>query len=124
MIRNYDPSDLEAIERMLPRNAPYIMPQLEHPLMLIRKVVIDENGQPRMAGFGRLHINALMYVDHTWLTPNERLQSVIALQEATFAEGRERGLDIVTTQVDERWGHRLKDLGWVKGWGELYYHAI
>ncbi|MBA0085987.1 MAG: hypothetical protein HRJ53_13395 [Acidobacteria bacterium Pan2503] len=123
-IREYKPKDLEAIVRMVPNNSGYKMPQIEHPLMLIKKVIVDDEDYPRMAGFGRLHINALMFVDHTWRTPPERLELVRRLQEATFDEGRERGLDIVTTQVERRWGKRLEELGWIKGWGEIYYHDL
>lgn len=124
MIRNYKPEDLAAIEAMVPGDVGYKMPQLEHPLMLVRKVLVDENDRPRMAVFGRLHVNALLFVDHGWRGPQERLEALKALQTAAMDEARDRGLDIATTQVDTRFGARLLEFGWIKGYGEIYFHDL
>lgn len=123
MIREYKPSDLKAIEAMH-GNPAYQMPQLEHPLMLVRQVMADDDDRPRMALFGRLLIEALLFVDHSWLTPEERLIALMNLQESAMAEARRRGLDIVTTQVEGRFAERLKEMGWIRGWGEIFYHEL
>lgn len=123
MVREYKSSDLKAIEAMH-GNPAYVMPQLEHPLMLVRQVMADDDDRPRMALFGRLLIEALLYVDHTWLTPSERLTALMSLQESAMAEARRRGLDIVTTQVEGRFAERLKEMGWIRGWGEIYYQRL
>jgi hypothetical protein len=123
MIREYRPEDLEAIEK-LHGNPAYQMPQLDHPLMLVKKVMADENDEPRMAVFGRLFISALLFVDHTWLSPKERMNALLVLQSAALEEARARGLDIAATQMEGRFAERMQDLGWVKGWGELFFRYL
>lgn len=123
MIREYRPEDLKIIEAMH-GNPAYKMPQIEHPLMLVRQVMADDDDRPRMALFGRLLIEALLYVDHTWKTPSERMIALMSLQESAMGEARRRGLDIVTTQVEGRFAERLKQMGWIRGWGEIYYHEL
>ena len=123
MIREYQPSDLAAIEQMHNGNG-FVMPQLDHPLMIVRKCMVDEDDVPRLAAFGRLHINALLFVDHHWKTPAERLEALKELQTNMLEEGRSHGLDIATTQMEGRFAERMKDLGWSPAWGELYYHDL
>lgn len=124
MIRTFTPEDLAAIER-LHTNPAYKMPNLEHPLMLIRKVTVDDQDRPRMAAFGRLHINALLFVDHSWKTPAFRMRRLKELQAEMLEEARALKLDIATTQAEGRFAERLKDeLGWLRGWGEIFYHDI
>jgi len=96
MIREFKPSDLAAIEAMH-GNPAYTMPQLDHPLMLVKKVMADEHDEPRMAVFGRLFISAVLFVDHTWLTPQERLEALTLLQSAASQDARLRGLDLMAT---------------------------
>ena len=122
-IREFRPEDLEKIER-LHTNPAYQMPQIDHPLVLIRKCVVDENDEPRMAAFGRLLIEAILFVDHSWKTPQERFEALLELQGATMEEARTRGLDIAMTQADGRFAERLAQLGWVKGYGDIYYREI
>lgn len=124
MIRTYQPEDLAAIKR-LHTNPDYKMPRLDNPWMIVKKVVVDENDRPRMAAFGRIHINALLFVDHTWRTPEERLERLKELQAEMIEEARALKLDIATTQAEGRFAERLRDeLGWLPGWGELFYHEI
>jgi hypothetical protein len=123
MIREFKPSDLAAIEAMH-GNPAYTMPQLDHPLMLVKKVMADEHDEPRMAVFGRLFISAVLFVDHTWLTPQERLEALTLLQSAASQDARLRGLDLMATQMEGRFAERMRDLGWTRGWGEMYYRDI
>lgn len=123
MIREYTSEDFEHIKRMNP-NPAYEFPDLMHPLMLVRKCVIDEEGKPRLAAFGRLHINALLFVDHAWKTPADRLAALMELQTAMMDDARAKGLDIATTQVEGRFAERLAQLGWIRGFGDIYYHDI
>ena len=122
-IREFSPKDLKDIEAMH-GNPAYQMPDLEHPLMLVKKVMADEHDEARMAVFGRLHINALLFVDHSWLTPRERLDALTMLQAAAMDDARARGLDIATTQMEGRFAERMKEMGWIRGWGEIFYHEL
>lgn len=123
LIRPYKPEDLEAITR-LHDNPAYQMPDLNHPLMVVRRVLVDENDVPRLAGFARIQANVVLFVDHSWLTPLERLDALEKLQNDMLNEGRIIKLDIVTTQMEGRFAERMQQLGWIKAWGDLYYHAI
>lgn len=122
-IREYKSSDLELIEAMH-GNPAYEMPELDHPLMLVRQVLVDDNDIARMAVFGRLHINALLFVDHSWKTPQERFEALRELQAVALLEARSRGLDIATTQMEGRFAERMQAFGWIRGWGEIFYHEL
>jgi len=74
--------------------------------------------------FGRLFISAVLFVDHTWLTPQERLEALTLLQSAASQDARLRGLDLMATQMEGRFAERMRDLGWTRGWGEMYYRDI
>ena len=122
-IREYTDADLVAIKK-LPEDPRFKMPRLDHPWMVIRRVLADENDRPRMAAFGRIHVNALLFVDHSWGSPEERLEAIRILQEDMIERAGEMGLDIATTQAEGRFAERLRELGWHRAWGELYYHDI
>jgi hypothetical protein len=122
-IREFSPKDLKDIEAMH-GNPAYQMPDLEHPLMLVKKVMADEHDEARMAVFGRLFISALIFVDHSWLTPRQRLDALTMLQAAAMDDARARGLDIAATQMEGRFAERMQEMGWVKAWGEMYLHDI
>lgn len=122
MIRQYKPEDLEAIKRM--HSGEYPIPDFEHPLVILKKCLVDENDIPRMAAIGRLHLDATLFVDHSWRTPEERLEALKRLHNAMFEEAGTKGVDIVIAQAEGRFADRLKDLGWTRGPGELYYHDI
>ena len=121
-IREYRSEDLEDIKRMHGKD--YVMPSPDHPLMIVKKVMADEHDVARQAIFGRLFISALLYVDHTWVTPKERLDALIRLQEAAMDAGKSAGLDIAMTQMEGRFAHRMQQLGWVRGWGEVFLHVL
>jgi hypothetical protein len=121
-IREYKPEDLEAIKKMHGKD--YVMPSPDHPLMIVKKVMADEDDVARQAIFGRLFISALLYVDHEWKTPQERLDALICLQKEAMDAGRSAGLDIALTQMEGRFAQRMQQLGWVRGWGEVFLHVL
>lgn len=122
-IREYRSEDLEAIEK-LHANPAYKMPRLDHPWMVIRRVLVDESDRPRIAAFGRIHVNALLYVDHSYGSPAERFEAIKLLQADMIEQAGTMGLDIATTQMEGRFAERMSELGWIRGWGDLYYHEI
>ena len=127
MIREYTSGDLAEIKRIY-RDEGYTfeLPNLEHPLMLVKKVLADERADHvRMAAFGRLHISALLFVDRKWGAPEQRLIAIRELQDEMLKGASEFGLDIATTQAEGRFAERIeKDLGWTRGWGTMYYRSI
>ena len=121
-IREYTPADLETIEKL--HNGGFELPDFSHPLVIARKVLVDDDERVRMAAFGRLHVNAMLFVDKTYKSPAERLEAVNELQKELLARGRALGLDITTTQAEGRFAERLEDMGWVKGFGQMFYRSM
>jgi len=52
------------------------------------------------------------------------MNALLVLQSAAMEEARSRGLDIAATQMEGRFAERMQDLGWVKGWGELFFRYL
>jgi hypothetical protein len=120
MIRELENRDIQEISRLHTESgAQFTLPNLESPLVLVKKVVDD--GGVRMAAIGRLHISALMWVNHRWATPQIRFDNVMELQREMMLEASRHGLDIATTQADGRFAERLEEMGWTRGNGFMYY---
>jgi hypothetical protein len=123
-IREYKPEDLAAIKK-LHEGHDFDLPNLMHPLVIVKKCLVDDDERVRMAAFGRLHISAILAVDPTYATPELRLEAVKELQKDMDATAAKFGLDIATTQADGRFAERLKeDLGWTRGYGQMFYRSI
>lgn len=121
-IREYTEADFAAVKRL--HAGGFEFPDLKHPLVLVKKVLVDDNERLRMAAFGRLHINAMLFVDRTYLTPDERLAAIAELQKDMIAQAATFGLDIATTQAEGRFAERLRDMGWTRGFGEMFFRSI
>lgn len=121
-IRPYSSGDLAAIKRI--HNGKFELPDPSHGLMLVKKCLVDDDEQVRMAAFGRLHISAMLFVDPTWESPKIRLAMIKELQKDMDATAGAFGIDIATTQAEGRFAERLKDLGWTRGFGEMFYRSI
>lgn len=122
IIRPYKAEDLEAIKK-LQDNPGYEMPPIDDALTIIHQVLADEDDRPRMAVFGRVYLNAVLFVDHSFATPAERLECLTLLQNAALAEAREKGFDMITTQVEGRFAERIQQIGWKRAWGDLYFRS-
>ena len=124
MIRDFTSGDFQEVSRIHQENGySFELPNFEHPLVIVRKVLDD--GGVKMAAIGRLHCSALMWVDANWKTPEERLAAIKELQNEMMKEASEKyGLDVVTTQADGRFAIRLeKDLGWFRGHQAMFYRT-
>lgn len=99
------------------------LPDLEHPLVVVKRA-IEADGEIRVVVIGRLELHITLLVDHEWATPEERLEAIKQVQIEAHADASKLGLDEAFAEVPERWGERLKDLGWVPAKGKLYYRRI
>lgn len=122
-IREYAPADLEVVKR-LHNGQSFELPNLAHPLVIVKKCLVDDDEQVRMAAFGRLHINAMLVVDPTWKGPAERLEAIAELQKNMVAETARYGIDIATTQMDARFAERMEALGWKPGFGRMFFLEV
>ena len=132
-IREYLPSDLDALRRMhAAQGFGYPLPDLNAPLFL-SKLVLEEDGEG--AGWGReeadrssarvtmailLRLTAETYLLHDpgAGTPRQRWQRFLALHDAARRDAAARGLDDVQAFLPPRiaraFGRRLARLGWTR----------
>lgn len=123
-IREYTAADLARVKQ-LAHGAAFELPDLRHPLVIVKSVLEDDDGAVRMAAFGRLHVSALLYVDPEYKTPEFRLAAIRELQKEMDGKASALGLDIATTQAEGRFAERLeKDLGWIRGFGQMFYREV
>jgi hypothetical protein len=137
-IREYNPSDLEALRRMhAAQGFGYPLPDLESPLFLSNLVLEDDaeaiesgreeadrNSPPvgpsrvTMAILQRLTAETFLLHDPAAGTPRRRWQSFLALHEAARNAAIGRGLDdvqaFVPPPIARAFGRRLARLGWTR----------
>jgi hypothetical protein len=136
-IREYTPSDLDALRRMhAVQGFGYPFPDLESPLFL-SKLVLEDDGResapgreetlqdsrpsdfPRitMAVLLRLTAEAYLLHDPKAGTPRRRWQSLLAIHEAARGAAMAHGLDDVQAFLPPRiaraFGRRLARMGWM-----------
>ena len=126
IIREFTPGDIAEIRKIhKAAGEPFELPIFTDPLLLVRKCLVDQDDRVKMAAFGRLHISALLFVDGTFETPQNRLKLIHELQDRMDEGARQFGLDIATTQAEGRFAERLeKDLGWTAGYGKMFYRGF
>ena len=125
MIRQFEPGDLQQIQRIhAAKGYEFALPDLNTPTMILRKVVTDSDNRVRLCALGDLHLNVMLLVDPSWGTPEDRLRGVMELQAEGFAEAGRMGLSIAMTQMDGRFADRMKAMGWIEAPGRLFYRGI
>jgi hypothetical protein len=119
-IREYSDADLARIKLLHSKHA-FELPDPADARVVIRKCVVDEKGIVRLAAFGRAQLNAYLFIDDEWRTPEERLEAIEILETAMIEQARILGFDQTTAQVEPRFGQRLKNFGWGKSPGETWH---
>jgi len=121
-IRTYKKSDFDRIRQFISEGKfGFEFPNPEDPCVRIKECLVDDDGNVRLAAFGRLQANAFLLVDGTWKTPEERLEAIEILEFAMIEKAKLIGLDQATAQVEPRFGQRLKMFGWEKSIGETWH---
>ena len=119
-IRDLTEADFDRIREIYrERKYEFQLPDPKHPLVLIKKGLIDDE-KLVMAAFARLQLNAFLIVDGKWKTPIDRLEGVELIEEAMISAATAFGLDEGSIQVSKRFGQRLEALGWKQGLGVTY----
>jgi hypothetical protein len=123
MVRDAKPEDFAEIEQIhAAMGMDYALPELNHPLFLVRKVTIDDNGAVIGACF--LRITAETYL---WLkpdaSPRDKVDVMNEMQPEVLRAAWQNGLDDIEARIPEtverRFQKRLNQLGWSKnrsGW--------
>lgn len=112
----------QAIELHQKMGMDYQLPNLESPLLLVKKAVKDNSGN--LLGFCVLRLTAecMLLVDPD-LRPDSKMEVMTALSPSVIEEAYAQGLDdlmaAIPEDVETRFQKRLKELGWDKdrrGW--------
>jgi hypothetical protein len=122
IVRDAQNEDFPAIGRIhAGMGLDYQLPELAHPLFLVRKVAVDES-RVTAACFLRLTAETYLWLDPV-LQPRDKVMAMNALQPEVLRAAWAKGLDDVEARIPEtverRFEKRLKQLGWLKarpGW--------
>lgn len=122
MVRDAVPEDREAIAKIHAQmGLDYRLPDLEHPLFFVRKVITNDAGEVVGACFLRIQAETYLWLGD--LSPRGKLDAMLELQPAVLSEAYAKGIDDIEARlpetVERRFYKRLKQLGWVRnrpGW--------
>jgi len=86
------------------------------PLFPIRRTVMNDEGKPVAAGALKVDVEAYLWIDSRWGTPEMRWEALQMLHADMAERAREIGFDqaycVLPPEVAERFGRRLEALGW------------
>jgi len=124
VIRDYTPSDFEAIKRIHDATEiNYKFPNVNSPLFLVKKV-LEIDGRVVMAAGMYVQCECYLWADPSdWADPQEKLVAIKALDKEVMQDTWLKGVDCAVLWLPpgmERFGERLvEDLHFVKdrsGW--------
>jgi hypothetical protein len=118
-IREYNPSDIEALKKMhAGQSFDYQFPELENPLFISKLVQEDSPGEITMAALARLTCEIYLLADPAHSNPQERLRNIVALHHVAEKDLLQRGLEDahawLPPPIARRFGRRLTQLGWTR----------
>jgi hypothetical protein len=121
--RDSDENDrlqLQAIHRA--SGMDYLFPDLDSPLFITRKVLIDDDGNIIGAAFLKVQAETYLMLDPT-LGPRQKMDAINRLNPEVEREAWEKGLDTLVAyipeDIDKKFDKRLLKLGWERvraGW--------
>jgi hypothetical protein len=118
-VREYTPSDLEALRKIHARQSfDYEFPDLENPLFVSKLIQENTQGQITMGALARITCEIYLLADPDRDTPRQRLRNLISLHRAAESDLLRRGLEDahawLPPKIACRFGRRLNQLGWVR----------
>lgn len=116
IVRDYEEADLPDLERMHEDNGfDYLMPDLTNPLVITKKVVLNDEGQIIGAAYTRIQAETFLLLD-TSLDASGKVEAINAVDAPLVADSQEQGLDQLVAylppKLEDRFNKRLKLLGW------------
>lgn len=117
-VRDYTDADRSAVERLhRDMGMDYLLPDLDSPLFIVRKVYVDDGNQVIGAEFLKLQAEAYLMLSCT-LNPLEKTRTIAHLSRETEREAYNRGIDTLAAYIPEdisnKFTKRLNLLGWDK----------
>ena len=121
-VRDANSLDFPSIVRIhAAMGSDYRLPELDHPLFIVRKVAEGPNGLSA-ACFLRISTECYLWLDPA-LNPRDKMRTMLELQPAVLSEAYLKGIDDIEARVPETLHHRfrkrLEQLGWQQarpGW--------
>jgi hypothetical protein len=118
-IRDYEDVDRLTLERIhADTGYDYKFQNLENPLVLTKKVVVDDNGNVIGICYTKLQAETFLTLDPI-LTSGQKVSAITALDAEVSGESWEKGLDeqvcYLPPGVEEHFSKRLKQCGWLPG---------
>ena len=128
LLRDYSPSDFQAVKAIHESTQiDYSFPDINSPLFLVTKVIVDESGIVRACGGAYIQVETYLWMDPgEWADSSDKLTAIDALDGAVLRDCYLRGVDEAVLYLPpgmERFGERLVDMGWRPnrdGW--ICYH--
>jgi hypothetical protein len=123
IVRDAKPEDFAEIERIhAAMGMDYQLPDLAHPLFLVRKVTLDDNGEVIGACFLRITAETYLWMSPD-IAPRCKMDVMNKMQPEVLRAAWQNGLDDIEARIPEtverRFQKRLNQLGWSKnrsGW--------
>jgi hypothetical protein len=97
--------------------ADYRMPDLNHPFVVIGKV-LEVDGVVQQAAILRIEFESMMWVNRDWGTTEEKIAGLEAIQSAGMEDAKNKGLEgahmvsWVPATVEKAFAPHLKAIGW------------
>lgn len=118
-IRDYEEADLPALERIhVETGYDYKFQDMESPLVLSKKVLIDDEGRVLGIYYSKLQAEVYLTLDPN-LGTEQKVDVIAALDHEVSVEGYEKGLDqhvcYLPPGVESHFKKRLKNMGWSPG---------
>ncbi|MDR5730579.1 MAG: hypothetical protein RB191_24485 [Terriglobia bacterium] len=122
-VNDLRPEDFPAVESLhASQGLDYRLPDLASPLLVVKKAVVNEQGEVIGACLLRLTAETMLILDPK-LTPPEKMDAMEAMQPEVLASAWRLGLDEVECRIPEAveqiFTKRLHTLGWTRdrdGW--------
>jgi hypothetical protein len=122
-VRDYTDVDKQAVAQLhRDMGMDYLLPDLDSPLFIVRKVYVNDSGRVIGTEFLKLQAEAYLMLDCT-LDTVEKTRVIAHLSHAVEREAYNRGIDTLAAYIPEdisnKFTKRLNLLGWDKarkGW--------
>jgi hypothetical protein len=118
-VRDYEEADLPDLERIHSEMGfDYKMQNMESPLVLTRKVILNDDGRIIGACYTVVQVEACLLLDPE-LGPAEKVDAITEVDAEVSSDSYAKGLDqqvaYLPPGVEERFQKRLKQMGWEPG---------
>lgn len=120
IVRDVNDKDFLAVDLIFDQSKLPIecKPDLDDPLFLVKRCILDEQGQIGMVAAVKVTSECYLLVDHGWNDAQVRWEMLRKLKDDVVAEAKRKGLDQITCFIPpalvDSFAKRLQALGFEK----------